>query len=42
MKFSWGLDWKELRKFEKNPSFILENGIIPSELFQSSICMISD
>ena len=29
-------------KFGKNPNFILENGIIPSELFQSSTCMISD
>ena len=29
-------------KFGKNPNFILENGIIPSELFQSSICMIFD
>ena len=30
------------KKFGKNPSFILENGVIPSELFQSSTCMISD
>ena len=29
-------------KFGKNPNFILENGVIPSELFQSSTCMISD
>jgi YidC/Oxa1 family membrane protein insertase len=29
-------------KFGKNPNFILENGIIPSKLFQSSTCMISD
>ena len=30
------------KKFGKNPNFILENGVIPSELFQSSTCMISD
>jgi len=29
-------------KFGKNTNFILEKGVIPSELFQSSICMISD
>jgi hypothetical protein len=29
-------------KFGKNPNFILENGVIPSDLFQSSTCMISD
>ncbi len=29
-------------KFGKNSDFILEKGIIPSELFQSSTCMISD
>jgi YidC/Oxa1 family membrane protein insertase len=29
-------------KFGKNPNFILENGVIPSELFQTSTCMISD
>jgi YidC/Oxa1 family membrane protein insertase len=29
-------------KFGKNHNFILENGVIPSELFQSSTCMISD
>ena len=30
------------KKFECNPDFILEKGIIPSELFNSSVCMISD
>jgi YidC/Oxa1 family membrane protein insertase len=29
-------------KFGKNPDFILEKGVIPAELFQSSTCMISD
>jgi YidC/Oxa1 family membrane protein insertase len=29
-------------RFGGNPNFILENGVIPSELFQSSTCMISD
>ena len=29
-------------KFGKNSNFILEDGVIPSELFQSSTCMISD
>ena len=29
-------------RFGGNTNFILENGVIPSELFQSSICMISD
>jgi len=30
------------KKFGKNPDFIFEKGVIPSELFQSSTCMISD
>jgi YidC/Oxa1 family membrane protein insertase len=30
------------KKFGKNPDFILENGVIPSELFHSSTCLISD
>ncbi len=29
-------------KFGKNPNFILETGIIPSNLFHNSICLISD
>lgn len=29
-------------KFEKNPNFVLERGIIPSNLFHNSLCMISD
>jgi len=29
-------------KFEKNPNFVLERGIIPSHLFHNSLCMISD
>ena len=29
-------------KFEKNPSFIFEDGVIPPEYFHNSICMISD
>jgi hypothetical protein len=29
-------------KFENNPNFILEEGIIPSEKFHNSKCMISD
>ena len=29
-------------KFEKNPNFVLEKGIIPSNLFHNSLCMISD
>ena len=29
-------------QFGENPNFILEEGVIPSKLFQSSICMISD
>ena len=40
-------DSKELidsikNKFEKNPSFIFEDGVIPPEYFHNSICMISD
>jgi len=31
-----------VKKFGKNPNFILEKGIIPPELFHSSTCMISD
>jgi len=30
------------KKFKNNPNFILEKGIIPSDLFHSSMCMISD
>jgi len=30
------------QKFGKNPNFTLEEGIIPSDLFHSSVCMISD
>jgi YidC/Oxa1 family membrane protein insertase len=30
------------KKFERNPNFILEEGVIPSELFFNSTCMISD
>ena len=30
------------KNFGKNPDFIFEKGVIPSELFQSSTCMISD
>ena len=29
-------------KFGKNPNFIFEDGVIPSEYFHNSICMISD
>ena len=29
-------------QFGENPNFILEEGVIPSKLFQSSTCMISD
>jgi len=29
-------------EFGNNPDFILEKGVIPAELFQSSTCMISD
>ena len=29
-------------KFGKNPNFILEKGVIPPDLFHSSVCMISD
>jgi YidC/Oxa1 family membrane protein insertase len=29
-------------KFGNNPDFILEKGVIPAKLFQSSTCMISD
>ncbi len=29
-------------KFEKNPNFVLERGIIPPHLFHNSLCMISD
>ena len=40
-------DSKELidsikNKFEKNPSFIFEDGVIPPEYFHNSICMVSD
>ena len=40
-------DSKELidsikNKFEKNPSFIFEDGVISPEYFHNSICMISD
>jgi len=30
------------QEFEKNPNFTLEEGVIPSDLFHSSVCMISD
>ena len=30
------------KKFENNSDFILETGVIPSEVFHSSTCMISD
>jgi len=30
------------RKFGENPNFTLEKNIIPSDLFHSSVCMISD
>ena len=29
-------------KFSKNPNFILETGVIPTNLFHNSICLISD
>ena len=29
-------------KFSKNPNFILETGVIPTQLFHNSICLISD
>ena len=29
-------------KFEKNPNFTFEDGVIPSEYFHNSICMVSD
>mgnify|MGYP001228589585 FL=1 len=29
-------------KFGKNPNFIFEDGVIPSEYFHNSVCMISD
>ena len=29
-------------KFGKNPNFILETGVIPTNLFHNSICLISD
>jgi len=29
-------------KFEKNPNFVLEKGIIPSNMFHNSLCLISD
>jgi len=31
-----------IEKFGDNPKFIFEDGVIPSEYFQNSICMISD
>lgn len=30
------------QEFGKNPDFILEKGVIPADLFHSSVCMISD
>ena len=30
------------REFGKNPNFTLEKGVIPPDLFHSSVCMISD
>jgi YidC/Oxa1 family membrane protein insertase len=29
-------------KFSKNPNFILETGVIPTNLFHNSMCLISD
>jgi hypothetical protein len=29
-------------KFDKNPNFILETGVIPTNLFHNSMCLISD
>ena len=42
LKDSKKLISKILDEFGNNPNFSLENGVIPSKLFHSSICMISD
>ena len=42
LKDSKKLISKILDEFDSNPNFSLESGIIPSKLFHSSICMISD
>ena len=42
LKDSKKLISKILDEFGSNPNFSLEHGIIPSKLFHSSICMISD
>ena len=42
LKDSKKLISKILDEFGNNPNFSLENGIIPSKSFHSSICMISD
>jgi CDP-glycerol glycerophosphotransferase (TagB/SpsB family) len=42
LKDSKKLISKILDEFGNNPNFSLEHGVIPSKLFHSSICMISD
>ena len=42
LKESQKLIKTSLEKFNNNPNFILEKGVIPLESFYSSVCMISD
>jgi len=42
LKESKSLIKKIILKFGTNPSFLLEKGIIPKDIFHSSRCMISD
>jgi len=42
LKDSKNLIEKIIKEFGHNPNFSLEKGIIPSDIFNSSLCMISD